>query len=85
MTSTVPRRRSFVMQIVEHGQSKVNIRVPLGLAGAAMRVLPRKAQKYLVAYDIDVDQVLEHVGNIAGNGNLVHIEDGDNLVRIAIE
>ncbi len=39
--------RTLVINITEGGDSKVNVRIPLGLARAAGRFIPRQAQEYL--------------------------------------
>src|SRR5579871_3543889 len=54
-----PARRSLVIQVNEGGDSKVNLRIPLGLARAAGRFLPRNARKSLEGYDIDLEELLE--------------------------
>ena|SRR5437870_10246597 len=78
-------RRSLVIQIKGSGDSKVNVRIPLSLARAAGKFIPRQAQQQLAAYDIDLERLLSGLGNAEGNGTLVEIKDGDDEVRIAVE
>ncbi len=80
-------RRSLVIQISEGDQNKVNVRIPLTLARAAGKFIPRHSQQYLDNYDINLNQLLESLGSttIEGDGTLVEIRDDDDTVRIAVE
>jgi hypothetical protein len=76
--------RAVVIQIKEHGENKVNIRIPLGLARAAKKFIPRQAQNYLSAYEIDLQEFLDGAGDMEG-GTLLEVKDGENRVLIAVE
>ncbi|GAC1325183.1 MAG: hypothetical protein NVS2B16_20650 [Chloroflexota bacterium] len=78
-------RRSLVILVVEGGDSKVNVRIPLGLARAATRFIPGKAQEYLDDYKIDIKDLLADLGNNFSQGPLLEIQEGENQVRIAVE
>ena len=80
--SRVPR--AVVIQIKEGGENKVNIRIPLGLARAAKKFIPRQAQNYLSAYEIDLQEFLDGASDMEG-GTLLEVKDGDNRVLIAVE
>jgi len=67
----------------QEGNSRVNLRIPLGLARTAGRFLPRQAVQSLAHYDIDLDKMLHGVGD--EQGTLLEVQDGDAGVRIAIE
>jgi SHOCT-like domain len=77
-------RRSLVIQ-VNSPETKVNLRIPLGLARAASRFLPRQAQQSLAEYDINLGEMMENLGSAADEGTLLEVEDGDQRVRIAVE
>ena len=77
--------RSMVIQVKEGGDSKVNVRIPLSLARAAGRFIPRRAQQHLAAYNIDLEELLSGLGDAGGDGTLVEVKDGKDEVRIAVE
>jgi hypothetical protein len=79
------RRRSLVIQVKEGGDAKVNVRVPLSLARAAGKFIPRHAQQHLAAYNIDLEELLGGLSDAEGDGTLVEVKDGKDEVRIAVE
>ena len=79
------QRRSLVIQVKEGGDSKVNVRIPLSLARAAGRFIPRRAQQQLTAYNIDLEELLSGLSDAEGDGTLVEVKDGKDEVRIAVE
>ena len=80
-----PTRRSLVIQVNEGGDSKVNLRIPLGLARAAGRFLPRNARKSLEGYDIDLEELLEGLSSGEVGGTLLEVNDDEDQVRISVE
>ena len=78
-------RRSLVIQVKEDGDSKVNVRIPLSLARAAGKFIPRSAQQHLAAYNIDLEELLGGLSDAEGDGTLVEVKDGNDEVRIAVE
>ncbi|HEY8287091.1 MAG TPA: hypothetical protein VIJ28_22095 [Chloroflexota bacterium] len=77
--------RSLIIQVMDGERSKVNVRIPLGLARAAERFLPRQAQQYLREQGIELGEML---GSVQGNEeptSLLEVDDDDTHVRIAIE
>jgi len=77
--------RSLTIQVLEGERSKVNVRIPLGLARAAERFLPRQAQQYLREQGIELGEMLDSVQGNEEPTTLLEVEDGDTRVRIAIE
>jgi hypothetical protein len=78
-------RRSLVIHISDGSQTKVNLRIPLGLARAAGRFIPRQAQEHLDEYDISIKELLEDVGNTLAVGPLIDIQDDETKLLIAVE
>jgi hypothetical protein len=77
--------RTLVINIIEGGDSKVNVRIPLGLARAAGRFIPRQAQEYLEDHGIDLKQILsEHITGWT-KGPLIEVQDEEDRVLIAVE
>jgi hypothetical protein len=77
--------RCLTIQVMEGEHSKVNVRIPLGLARAAERFLPRQAQQYLREQGIELSEMLEGVQGNEDSTTLLEVEDDDKRVRIAIE
>jgi hypothetical protein len=77
--------RSLVIRIIEEDAARVNLRIPLSLARAAGRFLPRQAKAALKEFEIDLDQLLEDVSGSAGNGALIEVHDKDTLLFIGVE
>src|SRR5216110_959251 len=63
MMVQTPPRRTLVIQVSDHGKNVVNVRIPLGLAKAAGKFIPRQAQEYLENYDISIKDILDSIGN----------------------
>jgi len=87
--SSVPRapsKRSLIIRIEgQDGSSKVHLRIPLGLARAAGRFIPRPAQSRLAEHGIDLEQLIEDMGSVSVEGPLLQIEDETDKVLIAVE
>ncbi len=79
------RGRSLVIHITEGGDSKVNVRIPLGLARAAGRFIPRQAQEFLDDHGIDLNQLLSEQSSSWTQGPLIEVHDDEDHVLIAVE
>lgn len=77
--------RSLVIRVEEGDDSKVNLRIPLGLARAAGKFIPKRAQHDLGEHGIDLTALVEGVAGGVENGPLLEIEDGDDRVYIGVE
>lgn len=82
---SVASRRSLVIQVTEEGKSKVNVRVPLSLAQAASRFIPRQAHVYLNEREINLEQMIHDLSTADGENTLVEVTDAESYVRIAVE
>lgn len=78
-------RRNLIIQVQEGGHNRVNVRIPLGLARAAGRFIPRQTQDYLNRYDIDLEQLLSDLGSSLTEGPLLEVQDEEDHVLIAVE
>jgi hypothetical protein len=78
-------RRVLRIEASEGGDTKINVRIPLSLARAAGRFIPKQAQRHLAEYDIDLEQLLSDLGTVAVDGPLVEIQDDDEKLFIAVE
>ncbi len=86
-TKGQPRRYLVIEISTKGGESHVNLRIPLGLARAVGRFIPRQAQAYLKEYEINLEGLLEGIGTGEETGTLLEVSDngGEEHVRIAVE
>lgn len=82
---TTISKRSLVIQVTEGGEQKVHVRIPFGLARAAGRFIPRQAQRHLEEYDINLQQLMEDLGDSLVAGPLIQIRDVEDEVLIMVE
>ncbi len=80
-----PAPRTLLIHVADGGESKVNLRIPLGLARAAGGFIPRQAQQHLASHDINLERLLDGLGPAGGVGTLLEVRDGAGIVRIAVE
>jgi hypothetical protein len=90
LTSRAPRNgvavaRNLTIQIVDGATTNVNIRIPLALARAAGKFIPRQAQSYLNGHQIDLEAIMESLQGNDGENTLLEVVDGDTNIRIAVE
>ncbi len=78
-------KRHLTIQIIDGDDDKVNVRIPLALARAAGRFIPRQAQAYLEEREISIEAILEGLQAEDGENTLLEIHEGDSFVRIAVE
>jgi len=79
------RARTLSIQINDGSDTHVNVRIPLTLARAAGKFIPREAQARLSEYGLSLDQLLDDLGPDGGDGAIIEIHDHDEHVRIAVD
>ncbi|HZS93768.1 MAG TPA: hypothetical protein VFA78_03155 [Chloroflexota bacterium] len=79
------RGRALVIRISEGDENSVNLRIPLGLAKAAGKFLPRRAEHDLREHGIDLPAVFDGVSSGVEVGPLLMIQDGGDTVYIGVE
>lgn len=77
--------KNLTIQIIDGSKTNVNIRIPLALARAAGRFIPRQAQAYLNTHEINLEQLMESLQTNDGENTLLEVLDGDAHIRIAVE
>jgi hypothetical protein len=83
--SGIPLAHRLVIQVQEGEESRVNIRIPLGLTKVATRFVPKAAREQLERYEINLSNLLEGIAQGHPAGNLIDVHDGEDRIRIAIE
>lgn len=78
------KRRTIIIQM-KSDDTKLNLRLPLGLATATSRFIPRQAQQYFEAHQIDLGQLLSTLGQAPQEGTLMELQDDDDSIRISVE
>ncbi|GEM_PF-4582148 len=77
--------RSLMIEVRDGGETRTHVQIPLGLAMAAGKFLPKKTQDYLEQFGIEMDELLENVTeDLARKGPIVDVRDGDTMVQIAV-
>jgi hypothetical protein len=79
------RPRTLAIEIHDGTETHVNIRIPLTLARAAGKFIPREAQNRLEEYGLTLDQFIDDLGPGGGDGAIIEIHDHDEHVRIAVD
>lgn len=77
------RGRLLRIRIVEDGEERVHLNIPLGLARSALRLIPARAQHYLA--DVDLEALLEQVERGASGRILVVRDDDESGVEVTVE
>jgi hypothetical protein len=78
------RARALIIQITDGSDSHVNLRIPFGLARAAGKFVPRRAQQQLKEFGIDLQELLDDLRG-SENGTILQVNDDDSHVLIAVE
>jgi hypothetical protein len=78
------RAHALVIQVQERGEKRVNLRIPIGLARAAGRFIPRNAQHRLREHGIDLEELISDLSG-SEHGTLLQVEDDEDRVLIAVE
>lgn len=73
-------RKLLKVEVIEAGEAKVKMNVPLALAKVALKFIPKSA---FAGNDLDIEQLLHEIEGGA-EGNLVEVNDGDTRVVIGI-
>ena len=76
--------RVLIIQVTEGESNRVNLRIPLGLARAAGKFIPRKAQEHLGEYGIDLTSLFEGITD-SDEGVILQVQDEEDRVLIAVE
>lgn len=84
-TPASPSGKSLVIRVSEGDDNKVNLRIPLGLARAAGKFIPRRTQHDLGEHGIDLSSLVEGVAAGVEKGPILQIEDGEDTVYIGVE
>lgn len=82
---TPPRSpRILIIQVTEGDSNRVNLRIPLGLARAAGKFIPRRAQEHLSEYGIDLAGLFEGITD-SDQGVILQVQEEEDRVLIAVE
>src|SRR5450755_1691411 len=73
--------RNLTIQIVDGAETSVNIRIPLALARAAGKFIPRQAQSFLNSHEINLEAIMESLQGNEGENTLLEVVDGETNIR----
>lgn len=78
-------KRGLLIEVADGKESAVHVHLPLGMALAAKKFMPKRALEYLEEYGIDLSQILEGVTSEAGPPReIVNVRDGETRVQIVL-
>lgn len=76
--------RSLLIHITDGDETQTRVNVPLGMALAAGKFIPKRAQEYFDRYGIDLSTILDSIAHGSQNGEIVNVSDGDTHVKIVV-
>jgi hypothetical protein len=77
--------RSLFINVTDGDETRTHVHIPLGMAMAASKFIPRKARAYFEEYGIDLSELIESVlGDVGHAGQIVNIRDGDKRVEVTV-
>lgn len=77
--------RNLEIHVQDGEETRTHVNIPLGLATAAGKFMPKKAQEYFEKYGIDLAELIDSVSHDGGReGELINVVDGETRVHIAI-
>ena len=76
--------RSLFINVTDGDDTRTHVQIPLGMAVAAGKFMPRKARAYFEEYGIDLTELVDSVMNdISRAGEIVNIRDGNKRVQVS--
>jgi DUF4097 and DUF4098 domain-containing protein YvlB len=77
--------RSLLIDVRDGEQTKTHVQIPLAMAAAAGKFIPKKAREYFEEYGIDLSDLIDSFSNDpVRRGEIVNVVDGETRVHIAI-
>ena len=83
--TSAPPQRYLTIRVTDGGEPKVNVRIPLGLARGAAKWLSSITQQVQSAYDLNVKDLVESLGDKPADGTVIDLQDSDTTVWIGVE
>lgn len=78
-------QHGLLIRVSEGEETRTRVHIPLGMAFAAGKFMPKKAQEYFDKYGIDLKEVLDSVaGDLGRRGEIVDVNDGETRVQIVV-
>lgn len=75
--------KTLRIRVVEDGEDRVRLNIPLGLARSALRLLPRSASRYMEG--IDLEALVEQIEHGAAGKILEVMDEDETGVEITVE
>ncbi|HZT95315.1 MAG TPA: hypothetical protein VFB34_00600 [Chloroflexota bacterium] len=76
--------RGLLLNVREGDENRTQLHIPLGLALAGGKFIPRKAQEAMEKYGLNLAEILDSIARGEQKGEIVNVQDGDTRVHIAI-
>lgn len=77
--------RSLMIHVRDGDETRTHVHIPLGMALAAGKFIPKKARGYFDEYGIDLDDLLDTLqADLGRAGEIVNIRDGEKSIHISV-
>jgi hypothetical protein len=77
--------RGLIIHVQDGEETRTHVQIPLAMAAAAGKFVPKKAREYFEQYEIDLTDIIDSVSNDLGRrGEIVNVQDGDTRILISI-
>jgi hypothetical protein len=78
-------QRALLIDVRDGDKTKTHVQIPLAMAAAAGKFIPKKAREYFEQYDIDLTDLIDSItSDPVRHGDIVNVQDGDTRVLISI-
>jgi hypothetical protein len=77
--------RSLLIHVSDGEETRTHVHIPLGMALAAGKFIPKKARAYFEEYGIDLTDLIDSISNdLARVGEIINIRDGETRVQVVV-
>lgn len=77
--------RGLLIDVRDGDETRTHVHIPLAMAAAAGKFIPKKAREYFEQYGIDLTELVESVSSdLARRGEIVNVVDGETRVQVSI-
>jgi len=77
--------RSLLIHVSDGEETRTHVHIPLGLAIAAGKFIPKKARVYFDEYGIDLTDLVDTITHdLARVGEIINIRDGETRVQVTV-
>jgi hypothetical protein len=77
--------RGLLILVQDGNETRTHVHIPLAMAAAAGKFVPKRAREYFEQYGIDLTDLIDSVSkDLAKRGEIVNVVDGETRVQVTI-